>query len=159
MNVSVEVEDQAWLAVPGLEQLARRAATAALMAAGSGEDQDQIEMTLLFTDDTSMAEINAQWRGQNKPTNVLSFPAPAGMPVPEGEARPLGDIVLAHGVTSREAAEQGKTLHEHTTHLIVHGVLHLLSYDHETDAEAHDMERLETAILRKLDISDPYERH
>jgi probable rRNA maturation factor len=157
MNVLVEVEDPAWLAVPGLEELARGAATAALTGACTGQNQDQVEMTVLFTDDKSMAEINAQWRGQNKPTNVLSFPVRAGIPVPEGEARPLGDIVLAHGVVACEAAVQGKRLHDHTVHLIVHGVLHLLGHDHETDAEAGNMERLEKAILKELGISDPYE--
>jgi probable rRNA maturation factor len=79
------------------------------------------------------------------------------MPIPEGEPRPLGDIVLSHGVIAREAAEQGKTLHDHTAHLIVHGVLHLLGFDHETDEEAGEMERLETDILKGLGISDPYE--
>ena len=115
------------------------------------------EIALLFTSDDAIAEINAEWRGKDKPTNVLSFPAPADMPVPEGEPRPLGDIVLAHGVIAREAAEQGKTLRDHTTHLIVHGVLHLLGFDHEDDAEADEMEALEASILKGLGISNPYE--
>ena len=85
------------------------------------------------------------------------FPHPPDMPVPEGEPRPLGDIVLAHGVIAREAAEQGKTLRDHTAHLIVHGMLHLLGFDHETDDEAEEMEALETSILKGLGISDPYE--
>jgi probable rRNA maturation factor len=79
------------------------------------------------------------------------------MPVPKGEPRPLGDIVLAYGVIAREAAAQGKTLHDHTAHLIVHGVLHLLGFDHETGADAEDMERLETSILKGLGVSNPYE--
>jgi probable rRNA maturation factor len=110
-----------------------------------------------FTDDDAIAAINAEWRGQGKPTNVLSFPAPADLPVPQGEARPLGDIVLAHGVIAREAIEQGKTLRDHTVHLIVHGTLHLLGFDHETDDDAQEMEALETSILKGLGISDPYE--
>ena len=113
---------------------------------------------MLFTDDAAISEINAEWRGKAKPTNVLSFPTPEDMPVPEGEPRALGDIVLAHGVISREAAEQGKTLHDHTAHLIVHGTLHLLGFDHESDADAEEMEALETRILKGLGISDPYER-
>ncbi|MFM8745308.1 MAG: rRNA maturation RNase YbeY [Aestuariivirga sp.] len=157
MNVSIEVEDQAWLDVPGLEDLTRQVAGAAVFAAGG--HMDRYEIAVLFTSEASMADINARWRGQNKPTNVLSFPAPADMPVPAGEARPLGDIVLAHGVITREAAAQGKTLHDHTAHLIVHGVLHLLGHDHDDDAEAQSMERLETVILKGLGISDPYERH
>ena len=79
------------------------------------------------------------------------------MPVPEGESRPLGDIALAYGVIAREAAEQGKTLRDHTVHLIVHGTLHLIGYDHETDEEAEEMEQLETGILKGLGVSDPYE--
>ena len=154
MTVSIEVEDESWLALAGLDALAQKAVEAALAGASVKEPG---EVALLFTDDSAIAEINAEWRGKDKPTNVLSFPAP-DMPVPEGEARHLGDIVLAHGVITREAAEQGKTLHDHTAHLIVHGVLHLLGYDHETDAEAEEMERLEAAILSRLGIADPYER-
>lgn len=157
MSVSIEVEDQAWLAVPGLEELTRKASSAALSAAHDGSDH--LDIAVLFTGDASMAEINAQWRGQNKPTNVLSFPVPTGMPVPADHARPLGDIVLAYGVMAHEAAAQGKTLRDHTAHLIVHGVLHLLGHDHETDAGAQTMERLEASILKDLGISDPYERH
>lgn len=157
MTISIEVEDEAWAALGSLDALVRSAVTAAL--AGAGMEEGDCEVAVLFTDDASIAEINAEWRGKDKPTNVLSFPAPADMPVPEGEPRPLGDIVLAHGVIAREAEEQGKTLHDHTAHLIVHGVLHLLGHDHETDMEAEDMERLETSILKGLGISDPYERH
>lgn len=157
MTVSIEVEDQAWTALPDLEALAEAAVTAALSGAGAADAP--CDVALLFTDDDSVAQINARWRGKDKPTNVLSFPVPSGMPVPEDEVRSLGDIVLAHGVVSREAVEQGKTLRAHTMHLIVHGTLHLLGYDHETEAEADEMEGLETRILKGLGISDPYERH
>jgi probable rRNA maturation factor len=155
MTITVEVEDEAWQTLAGLDQLARTAVASAL--SGAGADREEREIALLFTDDQSIAAINADWRGTNKPTNVLSFPASPDMPIPEGEPRPLGDIVLSHGVIAREAAEQGKTLHDHTAHLIVHGVLHLLGFDHETDEEAGEMERLETDILKGLGISDPYE--
>lgn len=155
MTISIEVEDEAWQALAGLDQLARTAVASAL--SGAGADEEEREIALLFTDDQSIAAINADWRGTNKPTNVLSFPASPDMPIPDGEPRPLGDIVLSHGVIAREAAEQGKTLHDHTAHLIVHGVLHLLGFDHETDEEAGEMERLETSILKGLGISDPYE--
>ena len=157
MNVSIEVEDQAWLALSGLETHVCAAIEAAL--AGTGSDNEDYDVAVLFTDDDAIAAINAEWRGQSKPTNVLSFPTPADLPVPHGEARPLGDIVLAHGVIAREAIEQGKTLRDHTVHLIVHGTLHLLGFDHETDDEALEMEALETSILKGLGISDPYERH
>lgn len=155
MTVSIEVEDDAWLALAGLDEIARTAVAATLSSVGA--DPEESEIALLFTGDESIAEINSKWRGQGKPTNVLSFPAASGIPVPKGEPRPLGDVVLAHGVIAREAEQQGKTLHHHTAHLIVHGVLHLLGFDHETDVEAQDMERLEASILEGLGISDPYE--
>ena len=157
MKVSVDVEDSSWQALPELEALTREAVVAALSE--ELPQQSPVEVALLFTGDAAIAEINSEWRGQNKPTNVLSFPAPEDMPLPEGENRPLGDIVLAFGVISREAREQGKSLRDHTAHLIVHGVLHLLGYDHETDAEAEDMEHREVQILKGMGISDPYERH
>lgn len=156
MTVSIEVEDEAWASLARLEELAQSAVESAL--AGAGQDAAECAVAVLFTDDEAISEINAEWRGKAKPTNVLSFPTPDDMPVPEGEPRALGDIVLAHGVISREAAEQGKTLHDHTAHLIVHGTLHLLGFDHESDIEAEEMEALETRILKGLGISDPYER-
>lgn len=156
MTVSIEVEDDAWLALSGLEALAIASIDAAL--AGAGVTDRNLVVAALFTDDASIAAINAEWRGKDKPTNVLSFPTPDDMPVPDGEPRPLGDLVLAHGVITREAEEQGKTLRDHTAHLIVHGTLHLLGFDHEDDEEAEEMEALETRILKGLGISDPYER-
>jgi probable rRNA maturation factor len=155
MTLSIEVDDEAWLALADLDRLARTAVLAAL--AGAGADQQDKEIAILFTSDQSIAAINAEWRGQSKSTNVLSFPAAPDLPIPEGEERPLGDIVLAHGVVASEAAEQGKTLRDHTTHLIVHGVLHLLGLDHQTDHDAQKMEWLEASILKELGISDPYE--
>ena len=151
MTLSIEIEHEAWEALPGLAALAERAVAAALE--GRGETG---AVTLLFTSDAEMQVLNRDWRGKDKPTNVLSFPAPA-MPVPEGEATPLGDIALACETVSREAAEQGKPLADHTAHLIVHGTLHLLGYDHETDGEAEEMESEERKILARLGIADPYE--
>lgn len=157
MTVSIVADDSGWDAIPDLEKLARRAADAALAEAYDGSQP--AALAILFTGDAAIAEINRQWRGQAKPTNVLSFPAPAGLPVPAGEPRPLGDIVLAFGTVAREAEEQGKPLPHHATHLIVHGVLHLLGHDHESKAQAKDMEALECTILKQLGIADPYERH
>jgi probable rRNA maturation factor len=157
MTVSIVADDSGWDAIPDLEKLARRAADAALAEAYDGSQP--ASLAILFTGDAAIAEINRQWRGQAKPTNVLSFPAPAGLPVPDGEPRPLGDIVLAFGTVAREAEEQGKPLPHHATHLIVHGVLHLLGHDHESKAQAKDMEALECTILKQLGIADPYERH
>ncbi|WP_026619590.1 putative rRNA maturation factor [Ensifer sp. WSM1721] len=113
------------------------------------------ELSLVFTDDRSIKAINAEWRGQDKPTNVLSFPAfpvtPGKMPGPM-----LGDIVVAHETLKREAEELGKPFEAHLTHLLVHGFLHLFGYDHIEDEEAERMEGLETRILARLGLSDPY---
>ncbi|WP_139412792.1 rRNA maturation RNase YbeY [Bartonella mastomydis] len=113
------------------------------------------EISLLFTDDEHMAQINAQWRGKNKSTNVLSFPA---FPIKAGSSPGpmLGDIIIARETVVLEAEKQGKTFQDHLTHMIVHGTLHLLGYDHETDDEAYQMEMLEREILQKLSIKDPY---
>lgn len=153
MNVLIDVEDEAWHRLPGLETMARSAVAAALTGLNISDDT---ETALLFTDDAAIAALNAEWRGKPAPTNVLSFPAPDGMPVPDGEPRPLGDIVLAYGTVAREADEQGKTLQAHAVHLIIHGVLHLAGHDHEDDTQADAMERLEIEILKGLGISDPY---
>jgi probable rRNA maturation factor len=116
------------------------------------------EVSVLFADDAFVRDLNARWRGQDKPTNVLSFPAAApAMPVsPIPGPRPLGDIVLAYETVAREAREAGKTFEHHAAHLLVHGFLHLLGYDHETDADATVMEAREVRILESLDIPDPY---
>ncbi|MBX4335475.1 rRNA maturation RNase YbeY [Bartonella raoultii] len=113
------------------------------------------EISLLFTDDKHMTQINAQWRGKNKPTNVLSFPAfPLKAGDPPGPM--LGDIVIARETVVLEAKKEGKKFQDHLTHMIIHGILHLLGYNHETDDEAYHMEELEREILRKLFIQDPY---
>lgn len=154
MTIAVDVDDAGWDAVPALEDLARQAVSAVF--AELSTDEARFEASILFAGDEAVRALNAQWRGKDNATNVLSFPAD-DMPVPDGEPRPLGDIVLASGVVAHEAAEQGKPLRDHVAHLIIHGVLHLLGYDHEDDAEATDMEGLETRILKGLGISDPYE--
>ncbi len=155
MIVSIAVEDSGWDQIPTLEELTHKAADAA--AARVDAADQHLETAFLFTDDATVATLNGTWRGKPHATNVLSFPAKNVKP-PEGEPRPLGDIVLASGVVSREAAEQGKTLPHHATHLIVHGLLHLLGYDHETDKEAAAMQNLETQIVKGLGYPDPYER-
>jgi probable rRNA maturation factor len=149
MNVEISIDDRDWRAVPNLRKLARGAIAAAL------PDQ-KVSLSLLFTGDAKMLEINRQWRGKATATNVLSFPVSADAPVPKGELQPLGDIVLAYGVVSREALEQQKPVGDHVAHLIVHGVLHLLGYDHEDEAEADAMEAREIAILAELGMGNPY---
>ena len=113
------------------------------------------EVSLLFADDETVRGINAEWRGKDKPTNVLSFPA---FPLRPGMApKPLlGDIVLAFETVVREAHAEGKSFSNHLSHLIAHGLLHLFGHDHETDAEAEAMEQLERQILARLAIPDPY---
>jgi phosphate starvation-inducible protein PhoH and related proteins len=108
--------------------------------------------SVLFTHDEAVKALNAQWRGKDTPTNVLSFPAPE-------TAGTLGDIALAYETCAREAEEQSKSLKDHTTHLLVHGILHLLGYDHEIDDDAVEMEGLEKDILAALGIDDPYIQH
>lgn len=145
--IDVEVEAEAWTAaLPTAEAVAVRAAQAAL----AHEDKAGVGVVILLADDAVLADLNQRFRGKTGATNVLSFPAPAN---PESL---LGDIALAHGVCAREAAEQGKTLEQHLAHLTVHGVLHLLGYDHEDDGEAEVMEALERSILETLGVPAPY---
>jgi len=118
-----------------------------------GQSLKTRELTVRFSSDEEVRALNAQFRGKDAPTNVLSFPAGD---VPEGEPQPLGDIILARETVVREAAEQGKTVADHTCHLILHGMLHLLGYDHGTDAEAEEMEAIERDVLAALDVTDPY---
>lgn len=106
-------------------------------------------VAIVLMDDDAIRDINHQFRGKNKPTNVLSFPS--------DEKGELGDILLAYETIAREAADQGKSMKAHTTHLLVHGTLHLLGYDHETDEQAKVMESLEISICAQLGIDNPYE--
>ena len=108
------------------------------------------EVSVVFTDGEEISKLNGQYRGQNKPTNVLSFPC-------DLEHEILGDIVIAIDVVEREAADQKKEFFDHFRHLVVHSMLHLLGYDHITDEEAQIMESLEIEILESLSISNPYE--
>ena len=145
--VEVEAEDPAWTdALPDAEAVAERAAQAALVHA----PDPALELTVLLPDDAAVHALNAKFRGKDSATNVLSFPAPAF-------ARPhLGDIALAYGVCAAEAKAQGKSLADHLAHLTVHGVLHLLGYDHDADDAAESMEQMERAILKGLGVNDPY---
>jgi len=135
-----------------MEALAERAVLAA-MAGARPKVKGAAELSILLTDDAEQRELNRQWRGKDNATNVLSFPQiePFG-PV----TGLLGDISLARETLLREADEQGVSLDHHFTHLVVHGFLHILGYDHLTDEEARIMEGLETSILAGLGIADPY---
>jgi len=150
-GLDLNVETSLWDRLPEAEAILRKA-----LAAVDGELSlgrvDEICVTL--TDDRKIAELNARWRGKAKPTNVLSFPAPPS-PMP-GVPRHLGDVVLAFETVESEARAQAKPIGDHVAHLMVHGTLHLLGYDHEGDDEAETMEALEVRILAKLGIADPY---
>ena len=142
--IEVEIEDEAWTAaLPLAATVVERAASAALGAA-------QGDLVVLLTDDAAVQDLNARFRGKDRPTNVLSFPAAVSA------APHLGDLVLAYGVCAAEAAAQGKSLADHLSHLTVHGVLHLLGRDHEAEAAAEAMEAEERAILASLGVADPY---
>ncbi|MGY6709077.1 MAG: rRNA maturation RNase YbeY [Rhizobiaceae bacterium] len=130
-------------------------ATEATLAEMDIRPSEACELGVLFTDDDSIAALNGEWRDKNKPTNVLSFPS--GMTAPAGQLPPLlGDIVLASQTINAEAALDGKPFEHHLSHLIVHGLLHLLGHDHEDDEEAEAMEALERRVLARLAIPDPY---
>ncbi|WP_295171666.1 rRNA maturation RNase YbeY [uncultured Brevundimonas sp.] len=142
--IEIEVEAEAWTgALRDAEAVVDRAAQAALGAM-------QGDIVVLLTDDAAVRELNGRFRDKDRPTNVLSFPAP------ENAFPHLGDIVLAYGVCATEAEAQGKTLADHLSHLVVHGVLHLLGRDHEDDAEAEEMEAEEREILAQIGVADPY---
>ena len=126
---------------------------AAITAANQSAGQAQGEVTIVVDDDARIRALNKLWRGFDKPTNVLSFPAPDGQP---GPARTLGDIAISYQTAAREAAAEGKSFADHMAHLSVHGFLHLLGYDHESDEDAEEMEGLERVILARIGVSDPY---
>ena len=143
--IEIEVEDATWTeALPEAEALVLRAATAAL---GTVEG----DVVVLLTDDAGVQELNARFRDKDRPTNVLSFPAA------ESAFPHLGDVVLGYAYCAVEAEAQGKTLSDHLSHLVIHGVLHLLGRDHEDDADAEEMEAEEREILAALGVADPYQ--
>jgi probable rRNA maturation factor len=117
---------------------------------------EAIGLAVVLTDNKEMQELNYRFRGKNVPTNVLSFPADLEAPQPEEQEMVLGDIILAYGVVKQEAIEQGKPFAHHMTHMMVHGLLHLLGFDHMSEAEAEAMEAHERDILSRFNIPDPY---
>jgi len=150
--IDVIVEEEAWDS--SAEATVRRALTEAAIAVGA-DFKDRV-VAVLLTDDVSIRRLNAQWRHIDKPTNVLSFPAGSHQ---QGQVTSLGDIAIAFETTAREAAEEDKPFANHLSHLAVHGFLHLLGHDHDTDAAAEQMEGLERAILARLGVPDPYLSH
>lgn len=152
ITLDVEIEAEGWRALVGAEALCRRAAAAAIAALPQAPPDAELAAALLLADDETVRELNRAWRGRDRPTNVLSFPAPPAT----AEPRNLGDIVLAYETVAREAAADGKPLCDHAAHLVVHGLLHLLGHDHEADDEAELMEAIEIRALARLGIPDPY---
>jgi probable rRNA maturation factor len=152
--IDIMVEAGDWPQKRALRSLVEKAVGAALQEAGVDAEAGS-ELSVVFSDDAHIRTLNSGWRGKDKPTNVLSFPA---FPTKPGEKLPpmLGDIVLAAETVTREAKLEGKPLDHHITHLVVHGVLHLLGHDHEDEWEAERMEALERAALARLAIPDPY---
>ena len=153
MNAAIDivVESDLWAAVPDVEAIVRQAIVEA--AASPDAPASGREVVVLLTDDAAIRRLNATWRDLDKPTNVLSFPAAS---VPGAAAGPLGDIAIAFETMAREAEDEGKPLAHHLAHLAVHGFLHLVGYDHESDGEAETMEQLERVILARLGVPDPY---
>lgn len=162
--VEALVEGGDWSGVD-VQALAARAVAAAL--AEVAVDAARVELCVLFTDDAAVARLNARFRGKPTPTNVLSWPAfdlrpsapgqpPPTPPLAPLGLTPLGDVALAAETVAQEAQERNLALDAHAAHLVVHGVMHLLGYDHENDADAMVMQELERAALGRLGIGDPY---
>lgn len=160
-EIAIAVEGGGWPPAAALKALAERAvaaAAAALDENGRPLPEAGAALSILFTDDAAMRSLNARWRGKDKPTNVLSFPAAPGARRGGGEPALLGDVALAAETVAREAAEAQLRLEDHVAHLIIHGFFHLLGYDHEVESQAEDMEALERAALSRIGIADPYAR-
>ena len=146
-GLEITFSDKRWrAALPHIRAICRRAVSSVL-------DLKKCSVSLVFADDAFVQVLNRDYRGKDKPTNVLSFP----LPKVDAPMRPMGDIVLAFETVTREAKEQQKTLEEHLTHLLIHGALHLSGYDHIKDDEARQMESLEIEKMKKLGFKNPYE--
>ncbi len=151
--LSTLVECEAWNQHEGFEALASEVIVSAV-AATKIKLSPQAEVSLLLCDDARIREINREWRGLDKPTNVLSFPAAPPSMLAKSPA--VGDIAIAYETVVREAREEAKTFRDHYMHMVLHGFLHLVGFDHETDEEADEMEALEVSILGELGVADPY---
>jgi probable rRNA maturation factor len=152
-SIDVVIASARWRQAPRAATVVRRAIRAAVPARARNA-----ELSVILTSDRAVRTLNRRWRGRDKPTNVLSFPAPppAGRAISRGAPRHLGDIVLAYETVAREARAERKPLDHHIAHLALHGFLHLLGYDHESHGQAEAMERRERRILARLGVPDPY---
>ena len=167
LEIALEADEE-WDSSPAIgrswKELARKAAEAAIAESAYPELADagrSVEISVTLTGDEQVRELNAHWRGKDKPTNVLSFPMADELDLTKANVAErellLGDIILASGVCAAEAAEKGVSFEDHAMHLMVHGTLHLLGYDHHRDAEAADMEAREVRALERLGIANPYD--
>src|SRR5690348_5571291 len=163
LEIALEADEE-WDSSRSWEQLVRNAAEAAIAESAFPQlasSERAVELSVRLTGDEEVRSLNAQWRGKDKPTNVLSFPLLDDADLRDanvaGPELLLGDIIVARGVCVSEAAEKGLSLEDHAAHLLVHGTLHLLGYDHHEDGDAEDMEAREVRALARLGISDPYE--
>ena len=164
MTLDIAIDaDAEWDSSHDWARLARSAATAAIAESAFpqlGEGQRSVELSVRLASDNEVHALNSEWRGKDKPTNVLSFPmAEPGELAQADKAGPelmLGDVILAHGVCAAEAVDKGVPLDQHAAHLMVHGTLHLLGYDHMDEDSAADMEAREARALARLGIADPY---
>ena len=162
LEVAIEADEE-WDSSSSWEQLVRRAAEAAIAESAFPQlatGARPVELSVRLSGDDDVRKLNAQWRGKDKATNVLSFPMAESDDLTSAKLADaellLGDIILARGVCEAEAADKGVSVEDHATHLVVHGTLHLLGYDHHDDAEAADMEAREIRALARLGIADPY---
>lgn len=151
--IDIEIDDDRWVETDAaIQSVIHRAANAALTAAGF---KDEADLVILLCDDAEMRRLNKEYRFKDKATNVLSFPAPASMSL-KGVMEHLGDLALGFETCRQESVSQNKRFADHVSHLIVHGCLHLLGFDHENDQDAEEMEALERNILAEIGIADPY---
>jgi probable rRNA maturation factor len=150
-NIEISIESELWSSAADFTEPAT-AGIAEAIRQSRVRLRPGAELSILLCDDRFIRALNVEWRGCDAATNVLSFPMPGDV----AASHSLGDIAIAYETTAREAEEEGKTFKDHVIHLLVHGFLHLVGYDHQNEAEAADMERLERDILAALGIEDPY---
>ena len=163
LEIALEADEE-WDSSRPWEELVRDAAQAAIAESAYPEltaSERPVELSVRLTGDAEVRALNAEWRGKDKATNVLSFPLSDADDLKQtkfsGQELLLGDIVLARGVCETEAGDKGVSVEQHAAHLLVHGTLHLLGYDHHEDGEAEDMEAREVRALARLGIADPYQ--
>jgi probable rRNA maturation factor len=159
VQIDVAIQDPAWEEMPGIQSLVLTTVRTALQyATKPAEITDKnLEISILLANDDLIHILNREYRGKDNPTNILTFAAMDSGEEPMGpNTVSLGDVILSYQTIDREAREQGRFLQDHVTHLVVHGTLHLLGYDHIDDNEANNMESLEIRILEKLGVQNPY---